>query len=92
MTTKNGTRDSPSFCWDRGWTKTELIERLRTADEPERDRLMAWILREALTAEVWEYVTPKEVDARLERLLPRLGRKREFWRYLFGKWHELGKL
>lgn len=88
----NSTLDRPSFCWDRDWSKDDLRARLAAADPAERERLMAWILREARPAEVWEYLTPREVDACLDRLLPRLGRKQKFWKYLFGKWHELGKL
>lgn len=80
------------FAWDRGWTESDLRRRLAEAPPRERLRLMAWILREARVPEVWRFLTPRDVDANLPALLPFLGRRRGFWTYLFGKWHELGKL
>ncbi len=82
----------PFFCWDRKWTVAEIRRRLKESQGRERDRLMAWILREASYDEVWQYVTPREIDEALPRIESQLGRWRGMWRHLIKAWHELGKL
>ena len=84
--------EKPSFCWDRDWTVGEIKERLRSAPHFERIRLTAWIMREGTFEEVWNFLTPQQVYPLLEKLLPRLGRKKEYWRYTFDAWHRLGKV
>lgn len=84
--------EKPSFCWDRSWTVGEIKRRLREADERERDRLMAWILREATFCEVWQFFSPREVADRLSSIQSQLGRWKDFWPYIIGKWRELGKI
>jgi hypothetical protein len=82
----------PYFCWDRPWTVRQIREFLRTAQGAERTRLAAWILREASVADVWQFLSPREVWTQLDALAPLLGRRREFWRYLLNTWHELGRV
>ena len=82
----------PYFCWDRSWTVRQIREALRSAQGVERTRVAAWILREAATADVWQFVSPQEVWAQLDVLEPLLGRRRGFWRYILNTWHELGRL
>lgn len=84
--------DSLTFAWDRPETVSSLQEKLRTASAEEWLSLAAWILREAQPAEVWRFLRPEDVAARLPQLVPFLGRRREFWTYLIRTWHELGKL
>jgi hypothetical protein len=84
--------DVPYFCWDRPWTVAEIRRRLAAAQGVERDRLTAWIMREAAFKDVWLFLTPAEVRDALPRVSPMLGRWRAFWPYLIGRWHELGKV
>lgn len=80
----------PYFLWDDPMTVSELEERLRTASEPERLRLVALILREARDADVWRFVTPEEVVRLWPRLAGRLGLRRAFWEFLLDRWKRLG--
>ncbi len=80
----------PYFLWDDPMTVSELEERLRTASEPERLRLVALILREARDADVWRFVTPEEVIRLWPRLAGRLGLRLAFWEFLLDRWKRLG--
>ena len=82
----------PSFCWDRNLTIGQIRRDLREATGFEWVRLASWILREAPTGDVWLFLRPEEVQVNLRDLEPFLGRRREFWRYILGAWHELGRL
>jgi len=80
----------PYFLWDDPMTVSELEERLRTASEPERLRLLALVLREARDPDVWRFVTPEEVVRLWPRLAGRLGLRRAFWEFLLDRWKRLG--
>ncbi|HPA49954.1 MAG TPA: hypothetical protein PLP50_00015 [Thermoanaerobaculia bacterium] len=80
----------PYILWDDPMTVSELEERLRTASEPERLRLVALILREARDADVWRFVTPEEVIRLWPRLAGRLGLRFAFWEFLLDRWKRLG--
>ena len=82
----------PYFLWDDPMTVRELRERLATASEPERDRLLGKILREARDPDVWLFTTPREVALQWARLSPHLGRRRPFWEFLFAAWRREGLL
>jgi hypothetical protein len=81
----------PYFLWDEPMTVRALRERLATASQPERRRLLGKVLREARDTDVWRFTTPREVLADWTGLAPHLGRRREFWEYLLGRWqaHDL---
>jgi hypothetical protein len=80
----------PYFLWDDPITVAELKERLKSASESERLRLLALILREARDPDVWLFVTPEEVVRLWPRLVGRLGRRRSFWEFLLERWEQLG--
>ena len=82
----------PVFAWDRRLTAGEIREVLRTGTEAKRRELTAWILREAPFAQVWDFISPRAAYAQLPTLSRRLGRRRGFWQFIFGMWHELGKV
>ena len=88
---KDKTR-SPYFCWDRNLTEQEIKDQLKTLKGLERDRLIAWILREAAFKNVWTFLTPQEVFNSLPRIQYWLGRWGDFWNYITKTWHELGKI
>jgi hypothetical protein len=92
MSTRFTDDDVPYFCWDRPWTVREIREQLASSTGKEWIRLMAWILREAATGDVWAFVRPQDVWERFNELEPFLGRRRRFWRYIMETWHELGKV
>jgi hypothetical protein len=91
MTTRLDDPDAvPYFLWDDPMTLAELRRRLHEAPEPERIGLLARVLREARDTEAWQFTTPEEVVRLWPRLSLHLGRRREFWEFLLGRWQELG--
>lgn len=82
----------PYFSWDRRLTVRQITDLLRTKSGVEQYRLAAWIMREAVFDDVWKFLQPRWVRDHFDELAPLLGRKREFWKYILGMWHELGKL
>jgi hypothetical protein len=90
--TRNDVSAVPYFSWDRNLTEKDIKDQLKTLKEPERDNLVAWILREAAFRDVWRFLTPKEVVNCLPRIQHSLGRWKDFWNYITKAWHELGKI
>jgi hypothetical protein len=84
--------DNLTFAWDRPETADSLKQRLVMAGPDEWIRLAAWILREARVAEVWQFLTLKQVAEAYPRLSPFLGRRRPLWDYLLHSAHELGRI
>ena len=84
--------EAPYFCWDRKLTAGDIRAQLRHAAGPDWVRLASWILREAAVADVWAFLTPQEVKDHLDELAPFLRKRRDFWQYLIGTWHELGRI
>ncbi|MCA1622916.1 MAG: hypothetical protein LC768_02120 [Acidobacteria bacterium] len=82
----------PYFLWDEPMTIAELKRRLTSASAAEQRRLFAKILREARDTDVWKFTTPEEVWRRWRELEPQLGRRREFWKFLFEFWEKEGLL
>ena|SRR5450432_923705 len=78
----------PYFTWDAPITVRAIHERLRTAPEKERLRLLGKILREARDTDVWHFTTPEFVVRNWEQLRPHLGRRRAFWEWLLARWRE----
>ena len=92
LTTNLSSDDAiPYFLWNDPMTVGELRRRLEGPDE-DRERLLGTILREAREPDVWMFTSPQEVAAQWGRLERYLGRRQEFWRFLLGKWRELGLL
>lgn len=79
----------PYFLWDQPMTVAELRRHLDGPPE-ERYQYLGKILREAREPDVWQFTTPAEVVREWDGIEPQLGRRREFWRFLLGKWRELG--
>ncbi len=79
----------PYFCWDRQDTVADIKRKL---NGPLRNQTMAWLLREAKFCDVWSFVSPQEVNQNLNEIKQYLGKSKDFWIYIIGEWHELGKL
>ena len=82
----------PYFSWDRHLTNEMIHAKLKHPASSEWVSLASWIMREAAFRDVWNYLSPQEVHRHFQVLEPRLGRQRNFWRYIIGVWRELGKL
>lgn len=82
----------PYICWDRAWTVRDIRQRLASAQGIERQRLIAWLMRELKTPEVWYFLKPAEVQREFDGISRWLGPARPLWTYLLGMWRELGKL
>jgi hypothetical protein len=80
----------PYFLWDEPLTVGELKHRLATSSEPERNRLIGKILREARDSDVWKFTTPNEVWENWSELSKHLGRRKAFWEFLFDHWKKVG--
>ncbi len=82
----------PYFLWDEPLTVAEFRHRLANASQPERNRLLGLLLREARDPDVWRFTTPEEVDARFEAIAKHLGRRKRFWMFLLNEWRKEGLL
>lgn len=82
----------PYFLWDEPMTVAELRAKLNSASVEERNRLLGKILREARDTDVWKFTTPKFVWEHWNELEKHLGRRREFWKFLFEFWEKEGLL
>ena len=82
----------PCFSWDRKSTVGVIKERLATASGFDWVKVVSWIMREAAFADVWQFLNAKDVRDHLAELEPFLGRKKDFWKYIIGAWHELGRI
>jgi hypothetical protein len=82
----------PYFLWDEPMTVAELKRRLAESLPFERTRLLGKILREARDTDVWKFTTPQAVWRDWEELSKHLGRRREFWKFLFESWEKAGLL
>jgi len=80
----------PYFLWDEPMTVGELKHKLASASEAERMRLLGKILREARDRDVWIFTTPRDVWQNWPKLSPHLGRRRDFWKFLFDYWEREG--
>ena len=80
----------PYFMWDDPMTVQEIKYRLETASLPERNRLLGKILREAKDTDVWEFTTPAEFLENWDELSKHLGRRKDFWEFLFKQWKKAG--
>lgn len=76
----------PYFMWDYRYTVGQIKEMLATGEESKKIWLMAKILRDARYADVWKFITLENFLAYRERLLPRLGRERKFWEFMYTQW------
>ena len=83
---------TPYFLWDAPMTVAELKQKLASASDLERIRLLGKILREARDTEVWKFTAPHEVWRNWEAVSKYLGRRREFWAFLFEYWEKEGLL
>jgi hypothetical protein len=80
----------PYFMWDYQYTVGQVKEMLANGSEAERLWLMAKIMRDARYCDVWEFMTLREFLEYRERLMPRLGREKGFWQFMYSRWFKYG--
>ena len=80
----------PYFMWDYRYTVGQIKEMLVSSEESERIWLMAKIMRDARYCDVWKFVSLQDFLKYRERLMPRLGRLRGFWEFLYSRWIKYG--
>jgi len=91
LTTNMDEQDAaPYFLWDDPIPIRALHERLRTASEPERVRLIGKVMREANDADVWRFVSLGDVLSLWPKIKAHLGRQRAFWEFLLTEWRRQG--
>ena len=79
----------PYFLWDTGQTAGEIRRVLAGQSGSEKDLLIARILREANTRDVWLFLGWKDIDEAWTRIETRLGRARPVWEMLRARHLEL---
>ncbi len=80
----------PYFMWDYRYTVGQIKHILSHSSESERLWLMAKILRDARYTDVWKFISLQDFLTYRERLMPRLGRQRSFWEFLYSRWLKQG--
>ena len=84
--------DRPWFLWDVDVSDAEFRDRLRHPDPSIRAQWQGALLREATVADVWRYVTLREVLEDWRNIERHLGRRRTFWTWLIEGWRADGRL
>jgi hypothetical protein len=80
----------PYFLWDEPLTVGELKAKIANSSKEERFRFLGKILREAKDTDVWKFTTPQFVWENWNSIEKYLGRRREFWKFLFERWQAEG--
>ncbi len=84
--------DNLNFAWDRCETADSLRDKLADVNSPTWHNTAAWLMREARTEQVWEFLTLRQIQHNFTRISPLLGRQRPVWEHLLRTAHELGRL
>lgn len=82
----------PYFLWDDTLTWDQLRAILNDTAHPQFAYYLGKTLREADFQDIWKLVSVKTVYARLQEALPFLGKRRQYWVFLFNGWRRLGLL
>jgi hypothetical protein len=88
----NETDAVPYFLWNENTTVGELRAILQNPEDPARAIYAGRVMREGTVADVWQFLTPREVEALWPRVQRYLGRRRNFWKQLLEAWKSHGAL
>ena len=80
----------PYFMWDYQYTVGQIKHILASGTEAERIWLMAKILRDARYCDVWKFISLQDFLKYRQQLMPRLGREKGFWQFLYARWIKYG--
>jgi len=81
----------PYFLWDCDLTLEEFRLGLQNPDANVRAYLVGKLMRQAKPDDVFNYVSPREIQELWPRLERYLGRSRAFWTWLFERWKAQGR-
>jgi hypothetical protein len=81
----------PYFLWDCDMTLAEFQRELRNADPDVRAYFVGKLMRQAKPDDVFTFVSPQDIRELWPRLERYLGRSRDFWTWLFGRWDAQGR-
>jgi hypothetical protein len=76
--------------WDYGYSVGRIKAMLSADNEAQRVWLMAKIMRDARYADVWKFISLQDFLKYRERVMPRLGREKAFWEFLYSRWIKQG--
>lgn len=80
----------PYFMWDYRYTVGQIKIMLVEGSESQRIWLMAKIMRDARYCDVWKFMSLRDFLKYREQIMPRLGRLRDFWQFLYSRWIKYG--
>jgi len=80
----------PYFMWDYRYTVGQIKKILAEGSESQRIWLMAKIMRDARYCDVWKFISLRDFLRYREQIMPRLGRLRGFWQFLYSRWIKYG--
>jgi hypothetical protein len=80
----------PYFLWDYRYTVGQIKKILAEGSESQRVWLMAKIMRDARYCDVWKFISLRDFLKYREQIMPRLGRLRGFWQFLYSRWIKYG--
>ncbi len=81
-------RGRPYFAWDEDLTLADFRARLRAPDPEVRAYFLGKLMRQAKPDDVFSFVTLDELIAAMPTVERYLGKTREFWTWLIGRWTE----
>ena len=81
----------PYFLWDCDLTLEEFRLGLQNPDANVRAYLVGKLMRQAKPDDVFNYVSPREIQELWPRLERYLDRSRPFWTWLFERWKAQGR-
>lgn len=79
----------PYFLWDEDLTIDMFRARLVDPDLEVRAYYLGKLMRQAKPDDVFTFVTLREITALFPLAVRYLGRSREFWTWLLGRWKAL---
>ena len=77
----------PYFLWDMDITVERFKELLGGDDEEVRAHMLGKLMRQAKPDDVFTFIGLKEIRELWPAVESRLGKTREFWTWLLGKWN-----
>lgn len=80
----------PYFMWDYRYSVGQIKSTLAQGGEAQRIWLMAKIMRDARYSDVWKFISLQDFLKYRERVMPRLGREKAFWEFLYSRWLKQG--
>ena len=82
----------PYFLWDSDMTLADFERQLKNPDADIRAYMVGKLMRQAKPDDVFQFAKAREIRELWPRLLPYLGKTRDFWSWLFDSWEAQGRV